>query len=135
MPEGIGGSMLDYKIFAIDFDGTLCENKWPEIGEPKQSIINFCIRKKEEGHKLILWTCRSGKDLEKAIEWCKLKGIVFHAINENLPEQIELYNSDPRKIGADYFIDDRNLDIYEIELEEEEILYNKQEEILSTFAI
>ena len=46
--------MNDYKIYAVGFDGTIVENAWPEIGEPKQRIIDFCIRKREEGHRLIL---------------------------------------------------------------------------------
>ena len=46
-------------VFAIDFDGTLCTDAYPEIGEPKQASINFC-NSKAEGHKLILWTCREG---------------------------------------------------------------------------
>ena len=34
---------------------------------------------------------------------------MFDAVNENLPERIALYNNDCRKIGADYYIDDKNL--------------------------
>ena len=121
--------MNDYKIYAVDFDGTLCENQWPEIGEPKQKIIDFCIRKREQGHRLILWTCRSGQNLANALKWCNDRGLFFHAVNSNIPEQIILYNSDPRKIGADYNIDDRNISIREIENED------REEERLSTFAI
>ena len=29
-------NMRANKIIAVDFDGTLCENNWPEIGEPKK---------------------------------------------------------------------------------------------------
>jgi hydroxymethylpyrimidine pyrophosphatase-like HAD family hydrolase len=107
--------MNDYKIYAVDFDGTLCENEWPEIGKPIQKIIDFCIRKRAEGDKLILWTCRSGENLKDAVKWSNEHGMFFHAINENLPEQIVLFGTDPRKIGADYFIDDRNLSLSELE--------------------
>lgn len=107
--------MNDYEIYAVDFDGTLCENKYPEIGEPKEKIINFCIRAREEGHKLILWTCRGGERLQEAIKWCNERGVFFHAVNENLPDEVVKWNNDPRKVGATYFIDDRNISISEIE--------------------
>lgn len=100
-------------IFAIDFDGTLCENKYPEIGEPKQEVINKCIELEKEGHRFILNTCRTDKELDAAIEWCKEKGIKFEAINHNLPDRMKLYENDCRKIGADYYIDDKNLSIDE----------------------
>lgn len=98
-----------YKIYAVDFDGTLCENKWPEIGEPIQEMINYCIKLREQGHKLILWTCRKDEKLKEAVKWCNERGLFFHAVNENLPDEIVKYNNDPRKVGADYFIDDKNL--------------------------
>lgn len=98
-------------IFAVDFDGTLCENKYPEIGEPKQEVINKCIELEKEGHRFILNTCRTDKELDAAIEWCKEKGIKFEAINHNLPDRMKLYENDCRKIGADYYVDDKNLSI------------------------
>lgn len=101
--------MKDYKIYAVDFDGTLAENMFPEIGEPKQDIIDFCIQKQKEGHKLILWTCREHEKLHEAVQWCAKHGLTFDAINANLPDEIEYYGNDCRKIGADFFIDDKNL--------------------------
>lgn len=94
-------------VYAIDFDGTLCVNAFPEIGEPKQDVINFCKSRKSEGHKLILWTCREGELLAYAVVWCAEHGLHFDAFNANLPERIALYGTNPRKIGADYYIDDR----------------------------
>jgi len=96
-------------VYAIDFDGTLCVNEYPEIGEPKQAIINFCKARKAEGHKLILNTCREGEPLIKAAIWCALQGLTFDAMNRNLPELIAQYGGDCRKISADYYIDDKNL--------------------------
>lgn len=101
-------------IYAVDFDGTLCINKYPEIGEPKQNVIDFCIKRKEQGHKLVLWTCRAGERLEEAIKWSSEHGIFYDAVNENLPDEVEKWNNDPRKIGADFFLDDRNIDITKI---------------------
>ena len=96
-------------IYSIDFDGTLCINEYPNIGQPIYKTIIFCKERKAEGHKLILWTCRSGKYLDEAVAWCKEQGLTFDAVNENLPEMIELFDNDCRKVFADYYIDDKNL--------------------------
>lgn len=93
----------------MDFDGTLCTNKYPEIGRPRKALIRKLIRKQRQGHKLILWTCRGGIYLNEAVSWCKNHGLTFDAINSNLPEEIEKWGNDPRKIGADRFIDDRSI--------------------------
>lgn len=99
---------MNSKIIAVDFDGTLCENKWPEIGAPKKEIIVYLKSRQKQGDKLILWTCRVGEMLEKAVRWCKERGLTFDAVNENLPEIIESFGSDTRKIFANEYIDDRN---------------------------
>lgn len=98
-------------VFAIDFDGTLCKDAFPNIGEPNQAMIDRVIQLKDQGHEIILWTCRTGKLLDEAVNWCNQKGLFFHAVNENLPRLITQYNNDCRKISCDYFIDDRNLSI------------------------
>lgn len=97
------------KIIAVDFDGTLCENKWPEIGEPNEELIWYLRKRQAEGDKLILWTCRVDDMLQKAVEWCYDYGLIFNAVNENLPEIIENFGSDTRKIFANEYIDDRNI--------------------------
>lgn len=94
-------------VIAIDFDGTLCENEFPEIGKPKQSMIQTCIQLKQWNNKLILWTCREGELLEAAVRWCKDQGLEFDTVNAPLPEQLEEYQNDTRKIYADIYIDDR----------------------------
>ena len=96
-------------VFAVDFDGTLCNDEYPEIGPPRHGTINIIKRLKSEGHKVILWTCRSGADLEAAVGWCGCHGIRFDAVNDNLAENIILHNNNSRKINADYYIDDKNL--------------------------
>ena len=96
-------------IIAVDFDGTLCTDMYPQIGVPRKEIIEFVKKRKASGAKLILWTCRSGIDLVKATVWCIEQGIKFDAINENLPENIEKYGNDTRKIYADVYIDDKSI--------------------------
>jgi len=96
------------KIIAVDFDGTLCENKYPEIGEPNMKLIwELTEQQQKYGAKLILWTCRVGEKLEEAIKWCSDRGLIFDTVNENLPEIIEMMGGDTRKIYADKYIDDR----------------------------
>lgn len=99
---------MDFKIIAVDFDGTLCENKWPKIGEPNKELIAYLKEQKEAGVKLILWTCRVGEILENAVKWSAEQGLIFDAINENLPEVIKFMGGDTRKIFANEYIDDRN---------------------------
>lgn len=54
-----------------------------------------------------MWTCRADERLEEAVRWCYDQGLIFDAVNENLPERIAMFGTDPRKIGADEYIDDR----------------------------
>ena len=94
-------------VIAVDFDGTLCESKWPEIGEPHWPIIRELILRQREGARIILWTCREGELLNNAVSWCLKHGIQFDAINSNVAERIEQYGDDPRKVSADEYWDDR----------------------------
>lgn len=97
------------KIIAVEFDGTLCKNKWPEIDSPNEEVINYLKKRQNSGDKLILWTCRTGVNLDRAIAWCEEYGLVFDAVNENIPEAIEWMGGDTRKIFANEYIDDRNV--------------------------
>lgn len=97
-----------YIIYAVDFDGTLCESKFPGIGAPNIFLINHLTKRRDQGDKVILWTCRCGSWLREAVEWCRQHGLEFDAVNENLPETIEwLGRVESRKIHADVFIDDK----------------------------
>lgn len=95
------------KAIAIDFDGCLCENAWPEIGAPNWTVIHAAQLAQREGAALILWTCRNGDLLTSAVEWCRERGLIFDTINENLPERLEHYGSESRKVSADEYWDDR----------------------------
>lgn len=101
-------------IIAVDFDGVLCENNFPEIGKPNYAMITLVQHLIDDGHEVILWTTRNGKELEKAVEWCEYRGLHFCAVNEPAPsnelEYRNKYDSQSRKIYADVYIDDHNLD-------------------------
>lgn len=101
-------------IIAVDFDGTLCSDCYPKIGEANEGLIRRLKELQAGGDRLILWTCRQGVPLEEALHFCLLRGLRFDAINENLPEIVELYGSDSRKIYADIYIDDRSASPWEI---------------------
>jgi hypothetical protein len=84
-------------------------NRWPEIGKARQPVIDWLIMQKQKGVKLILWTMRSGEKLTEAVRWCKAHGLTFDAINDNLPETQQKFGSNPRKVFANYYLDDHNL--------------------------
>ena len=93
--------------YAVDFDGTLCKACYPCIGDSNTILINFLKLARKRGDKVILWTCRDGKELEDAVAWCRQYGLIFDAVNANLPEAVEAWGTDPRKVAADVYIDDR----------------------------
>lgn len=93
--------------YAVDFDGTLCENAYPEIGAPNLPLIDKLISRRRLGAKVILWTCREGELLTRAVEFCRCYGLEFDAVNDNTEELKRAYGTNPRKIGADYYIDDK----------------------------
>ena len=104
---GAYGSQL--QNHCVDFDGTLCYSNWPELGEPNTTLINYLLQEKAAGNKLILWTCRAGKALTDATRWCHEQGLTFDAVNDNLPEIVELYGNNSRKITCDLYIDDKSV--------------------------
>lgn len=98
----------DHLIIAIDFDGTIVEDAYPKIGKPMIFAFETIKKLQSDGHRLILWTYRSGRKLKEAVEFCKENGIDFYAVNKNYPEE-EFDGKISRKINADLFIDDRNV--------------------------
>ncbi|MCL6218132.1 BT0820 family HAD-type phosphatase [Zunongwangia pacifica] len=93
---------------AIDFDGTIVENKYPKIGKPLLFAFETLKKLQNDGHNLILWTYRKGSRLEEAVTFCEKNGINFYAVNKSYPEE-NFDESLSRKIMADIFIDDRNI--------------------------
>ena len=97
-------------IIAVDFDGTLVSFDYPSIGVPNDALFRYLkVLKEEVGHKLILWTCRVGEQLDEAVEFCKEKGLEFDEVNKNLPESIAAFGTDAGKILADIYIDDKGI--------------------------
>ena len=94
-------------VIAVDFDGTIVEHAYPEIGRPIPFAIDTLLQLQKDNHKLILWSVREGELLQNAIDYCAERGLYFYAANANYPGE-ERENAS-RKLGADLFIDDRNL--------------------------
>ena len=95
-------------VFLVDFDGTLTSDiAWPHIGKPNWPTILFLIQAKKDGHRLILWTARQGKELAAAIKAALEWGLEFHAVNKNLPEVIDYFNgNESRKVSGHIMLDD-----------------------------
>jgi hypothetical protein len=96
-------------IISIDYDDTIVVADYPNIGKIKpfaKDVINSLY---EEGHTIIIWTCRSGKHEADAALYLATNGVKYHHINENHPDNVAQYDSDSRKIFADVYIDDKQL--------------------------
>lgn len=99
--------LLESKLIAVDFDGTIVYNKYPNIGKPLPFAFETMKMLQQKGHRLILWTVRTDNLLEKAVAFCKKNGVEFYAVNEEYAgEGADLKN---RKINVDIFIDDRDV--------------------------
>lgn len=93
---------------AVDFDGTIVENNYPAIGKPMLFAFETLKALQSKGVLLILWTVRTGKPLDDAVEFCRNNGIEFYAVNKNHPDEI-VETDTPRKLDVDIYVDDRNV--------------------------
>ncbi len=100
---------INSKKLAIDFDGTIVEDAYPNIGKPMTFAFDTLKKLQSEGYRLILWTYRAGPQLHEAIDFCEKNGISFYAVNSSFEGEIFNNETQSRKIDADIFIDDRNL--------------------------
>ena len=98
--------MVNNKIIAVDFDGTIVTHMYPAIGKEVPNCFKVLTKLQEQGTLLILWTTRSGKELQEAVDYCASKGITFWGINRN-PLQAEW--TDSPKAYAPIYIDDAAL--------------------------
>lgn len=98
-------------IIAVDFDGTVVEHRYPEIGEERPFATEILRKLIAERHKLVLWTVREGKLLEDAVNWCAERGVEFWAVNSDSSDMFHEAKDKniSCKLNADVFIDDRNV--------------------------
>lgn len=111
-----------YEFVAVDFDGTLCRDAFPDIGEPNPVVIGYVKKLAAEGSKIILYTSRENGTrplLDEAVAFCKAQGIPLYAVNENpgnpYAARFGLKHSDGRKLYADLYIDDKAMNPVDIE--------------------
>jgi hydroxymethylpyrimidine pyrophosphatase-like HAD family hydrolase len=104
------GSQL---VIAVDFDGTITTE--PEMGgrlELQPNCAEVLRKWKRDGHKLILWTCRTGESFDHATKFLKSKDLfmLFDAANSQLPDiEARFFPDVARKVGADVYLDDKGL--------------------------
>ena len=94
---------------AVDFDGTIVQHRYPEIGREIPFAIDTLKMLSQEGHRLILWSVREGRLLNEAVEWCRERGLEFYAVNKDYPEEERSHDHYSRKLKVELFIDDRNI--------------------------
>ena len=107
-------------IFAVDFDGTIAKNAFPDISkaEPNVNLIEYLkVLKSIGNNKLILWTNRTDNHLIDACNWCADHGLYFDAVNENIQEVKGKLDGGPRKVYANYYIDDKNVTLKDLKME------------------
>ena len=81
-------------VIAVDFDGTIVEHKYPAIGKERPFAVATLKQLMEDGHKLVLWSVRTGELLDEAVAWCEERGVRFYAVNSNFDEDANCINSD-----------------------------------------
>lgn len=126
-------SIKFYKTIAVDFDGTLCENNFPDVGAPKPLVIEYIKRQQADGAHIILYTCRENGTrralLDEAVQFCSEQGIELYAINENpdstFPEEYGT-GLDGRKVYADIYIDDKAMNVFDIEAAMSKVLQSEE---------
>lgn len=96
-------------VVAVDFDGTLHDGKWPSIGEPLEGTITTMKEMQELGVYIVIWTCRSGDNQTRMVNWLLEHRIPFDRVNDNRPEQVAYFGNNSRKVNADLYIDDKQI--------------------------
>lgn len=98
-------------IVCIDFDDTIARTSFPHIIEPMPGVVQALTRMQERGWFIIVNTCRSSIHEHDAIQFMREVGIPYNMVNQNHDSLIEFFVYDCRKISADVYIDDKNLDV------------------------
>lgn len=94
-------------ILAIDYDGTLDNAPYPEVGQLALWAKVVMQQLAKEGHTLIVWTCRENQPLQDALNFLRSQQVPFHYANQNDPWMVEAWGNDSRKIFANLYFDDR----------------------------
>ena len=113
-------------ILAVDFDNTIVDTDESVLRQPvikglRKDAKEILRKLHDEGHYIIINTCRNAGNLQKAIDYLNENGVVYDIVNANHPDNVKKFKRDNRKIFADFYIDDKNIggipeweDIYNI---------------------
>ena len=113
-------------ILAVDFDNTIVDTDESVLRQPvikglRKDAKEVLQKLHDEGHYIIINTCRNVGNLQKAIDYLNENGVVYDIVNANHPDNVKKFKMDNRKIFADFYIDDKNIggipeweDIYNI---------------------
>lgn len=102
-------------IIAVDYDDTIVDQDFPNSGTLKKNAIKYLNLWKQQGHSVILFTCRNGTPLITALNYLKNNDFIPHEVNQNTQEQIDDYNNRhpnipiSSKVYANVYIDDRGI--------------------------
>ena len=93
---------------AVDFDGTIVDHRFPEIGKPCPGAFDWLRQLHAAGAKLILSTMRSDRPerpyLAEAVQFCRERGVCFYGINRD-PDQ-DGWTTSPKAYAECYIGDD-----------------------------
>jgi len=92
-------------VIAVDFDGTCVAHEFPNEGRDI-GAVPVLRRLVAEGHKLVLFTMRSGAYLETAVQWFLKNDVKLWGVQYN-PDQALWTSSN--KCYAQLYIDDAAL--------------------------
>lgn len=101
-------------VLGVDFDGTIVEEAFPNIGAIKEQTVNLMYRAMAKGHLVIVWTARSGQAERDAYAFLKDNEIPFDYMNENPEDPYAIRGEQGRKIFCDYYLDDRAVHVDDI---------------------
>jgi hydroxymethylpyrimidine pyrophosphatase-like HAD family hydrolase len=102
-------------VLGIDFDGTIVEEAFPNIGAIKPKTVELMQEAMDKGHLVIVWTARSMKAESDAIDFLNDNNIPYHYVNENPEDPYYIRGEQGRKIFCDYYLDDRAVNIKDID--------------------
>ena len=109
----LNGQRGNKMIIAVDFDGTIVEHKFPEIGKEIHNALSTLQLFQGLGHKVILWTCRNKEYLKEAVQFLNNKNFYPDAVNENIDKTLDFGIP---KIVADIYVDDKGFPAFKPEM-------------------
>jgi hydroxymethylpyrimidine pyrophosphatase-like HAD family hydrolase len=101
------------KTIVVDFDGTIAEDKFPDIGKPMPGVKPALQRLIDAGYEIVVFTCRMACDKghtraeaneqkQDITEWLDKNEIPYTKIEDG-------FNGKPRAL---FYVDNKNLEYH-----------------------